>query len=350
MATRGYQRGRTRRAKAELVDIQVGDPTAVRDELDLGSMALQDDDAVAITGGSITSTDLRTNHDLVLSDNAGYGIRLNVDSPQFGWQDLLGEVRVETTAGATNVPALTTYASSMIKQYKFSAGDSVQNTYHVPHDILTGSTAHFYLHVHWSHDSATVSTTGQVTWDVYATYAKGHNRGSFATPVNNQVSGYSSTVQRQHIINEIQISGSAGSTALLATTDLEPDGLILVTTKLNATSLSGGELPFLHYVDIHYQSIGVGTIDKAPPFYSITRVELGSSAGSGAYAEGAADVAVPMSAAGTGEGTLESTIPGMASVYSGAGSSGALVGGADLLTGMSADGIATATFQATAST
>jgi len=53
---------------------------------------------------------------------------------------------------------------------------------------------------------------------------------------------------------------------MLDTNDLEDDGLFLVRADL-ATSTSTDN-PFLHFVDIHYQSTGIPTKNRAPDFYA----------------------------------------------------------------------------------
>ena len=54
--------------------------------------------------------------------------------------------------------------------------------------------------------------------------------------------------------------------------DLEPDGVIILRFELTANDITvaGGAAPapFIHYVDIHYQSMSNGTKDKVPDFYT----------------------------------------------------------------------------------
>ena len=74
------------------------------------------------------------------------------------------------------------------------------------------------------------------------------------------------------MIAEIQLSAASPTASQIDTDDLEVDGLILCRTYLSANNItvSGGGVPdpFLHFVDIHYQSTGIPTKNKAPNFYS----------------------------------------------------------------------------------
>lgn len=202
--------------------------------------------------------------DPVVSKDSGRGIKVDLDSPTFGWRDLLGVIRTRGV-GATD-PNDATYRGN-IKGYQFSVNDEAWIEYHIPHDYVAGTDIH--LHFHWSHNSALV-TGGTVTWGADITYAKGHNQAAFPAPVNPTVVSNASTTQYQHIITEVQISASAPSAVQIDSDDLEPDGVLLVRVYLSANDItSSGAVPdpFLHYADIHYQTSNVGTKQKAPDFY-----------------------------------------------------------------------------------
>ena len=83
--------------------------------------------------------------------------------------------------------------------------------------------------------------------------------------------GTASTTQYQHILSETQYSASAPAGLQLDTDDLEVDGVILVRLEMttnNITSSGAVPDPFIHYVDVHYQSTGIATKAKAPDFYT----------------------------------------------------------------------------------
>lgn len=200
-----------------------------------------------------------SNGSLVVSKNSGSGIFVDPSSPTYGWRDLLSTITVEETGGA-NRPTFVTYLGG-IKQYRFSNNDQVWTEFHLPHDYAPGT--EIFIHAHWSHIASNV-VSGGVTWGFEMTYAKGHDQAAWHSPVTTTVQQNASTVQYQHMIAETQASGGA----LLVTGDLEPDGVILARVYVSANDMSPSTLPFLHYVDIHYQSTGMATKQKSPNFYT----------------------------------------------------------------------------------
>ena len=202
---------------------------------------------------------------LVFEKESGNGIEIDPASPDFGWRDLIGEIRTRGV-GATD-PNDATYRGG-IKAYKFSVNDEAWIDYHIPHDYAAGTDIH--LHFHWSHNSAVV-TGGTITWAAEIIYAKGHDQAVFAAPVTSTVSPNASTTQYQHMVSEDQISASSPSASQIDTDDLEPDGVIMVRVYLSANNItSSGAVPdpFLHLADIHYQSTGIPTKSKSPNFYA----------------------------------------------------------------------------------
>jgi len=166
--------------------------------------------------------------------------------------------------GTAADPTYVTYQGS-IKQAQFDVGDEVYMEFHLPHDYVLGTT--IYVHAHWSHNSALV-TTGGITGNFEASYAKGHDQDFFATPIVAALVDTASTVRYQHIITEGPLSSVGGVGGLLKTEDLEPDGVILSRVELTGNTMDGGAKPFLHFVDIHYQSMGLGTKNRSPGFYT----------------------------------------------------------------------------------
>ena len=209
--------------------------------------------------------ELETDTYLNFEKASGYGIRIDPSSPDYGWRDIIGNVTTRNTGGSK--PTFTTYRDT-IQQYQFSAGNEEFYDFHLPHDYAEGTDIH--LHVHWSH-TGTLVTGGSCTFEYEVTYSKGHDQAPFPASVTNTFVGNASTTQYQHIITEIVISDPAPAATELDTDDLEVDGLILCRVELNANNItvSGGAVPdpFIHFVDIHYQSTGIPTKQKAPDFY-----------------------------------------------------------------------------------
>jgi hypothetical protein len=192
----------------------------------------------------------------------GIGAKVDIAVPTYPWLDLLGNIKYDPEAAA-NRPDLNVYRGN-IKQYQFAASDQAYLSFHMPHDYVPGTD--IFIHAHWSHISTTV-TSGSVTWGFEASYAKGHNRGAFSAPVTPTILQAASTVQYRHLIAETQLSAAGGAGSLLVTENLEPDGVVLVRAFLSANTISAAANPFMHYCDLHYQSTGIGTKQKAPDFY-----------------------------------------------------------------------------------
>lgn len=201
----------------------------------------------------------------VLPKTSGKGIKVDDAAPTFGWRDLRAEVRIRGIGGSD--PNDTTYSGN-IKAYSFSVNDEAWIEFHIPHDYVAGTDIH--LHFHWSHNSAIV-TGGSITIGANVIYAKGHDQAAFPAEITTTLSPNASTTQYQHMVSEVQLSAASPSASQIDTDDLEPDGLVLARVYLSANNItSGGAVPdpFIHEVDIHYQSTNIATKDKVPDFYT----------------------------------------------------------------------------------
>ena len=214
----------------------------------------------------ITTTGIVTADGLVLPKTSGKGIKVDTTTPTFGFADIIGDQFTKNT-GATK-PTLATYTGA-IQSFQFAAGDEAYMSYHIPHDYVLG--ADIFLHVHWSHTATTV-TGGTITFKLTSIYSKSHDQAPFSAPASGTYTGTASTVQFQQILSEIQLSASSPTGLQIDTDDLEPDGVVEMTFEVdvNNITVSGGGVPdpFIHFVDIHYQTTGlIGTKAKAPDFY-----------------------------------------------------------------------------------
>jgi hypothetical protein len=197
----------------------------------------------------------------------GYGLRVGPDSDlSFGWHDLIGSLFINDYA-AVNAPSFEIYRGG-IKQHRFAVNDEAQVSFHMPHDYLPDSDV--FIHAHWSHDSDKV-IGGSVTWGFELIYAKGHTQASFSQPIIVTELQYTSNEQFMHMICEAPASITGGSANLIDSSILEVDGLIFGRTYLVANDLQTSDSsivnPFLHTVDIHYQSTGAPTKRKSPNFW-----------------------------------------------------------------------------------
>lgn len=229
----------------------------------------------AAKGGPLTHaemdenfTDLRDGINLMVPKDPGEGIKVDsLGTPTFGWHDLIGTVFVPDPTD----PQAPTYATyrGVLHQYEFQENDEAQLLFHLPHDYVLGTT--IYIHAHWSHIASDV-TGGSVTWGFDLSYAKGHNQAAFSNPITIAEIQNASTVQYQHLVCEAPASIVGGAANLLDTNLIEPDGLVIGRVRLIANNLTSvGPQPniFLHTVDIHYQSSGVPTKNRAPNFWGV---------------------------------------------------------------------------------
>lgn len=193
---------------------------------------------------------------------SGTGIKIDETAPDWGWHDLKSDL---VLTGDASDPVWATYQGN-IKQMQFAVGKVISTNFHLPHDYALGTD--IFIHIHWSHNSATV-VSGDITGNFEVCYAKGYDQAFFSTPiVVNMNNVPASTVRYQHMVSEGQLSAALGAGGLLDTADLEPDGLLLCRLEMTANTINDGTDPFIHAIDIHYQSTGVGTKQKAPDFYT----------------------------------------------------------------------------------
>ena len=206
---------------------------------------------------------------LIFDKASANGIKVDPGAPTFGWRDLRAEIRTRGVGGTD--PNDSAYIGT-VKAYSFAVNDEAWIEFHIPHDYVAGTDIH--LHFHWSHNSAIV-TGGTITIEADVTYAKGHDQAQFSATVNPTVSptaiASASNGQYRHIVTEVQLSASTPGATQIDTDDLEPDGLILARVYLSANNIttSGGAVdPFIHEVDLHYQSTNIATKAKTPDFYT----------------------------------------------------------------------------------
>jgi hypothetical protein len=191
-----------------------------------------------------------------------------------GWRDLIGEIVVRGTPGAST-PSWAAYAGTTIFQYQFSNATTqeIWVNFHMQHDYKPGSD--LYLHIHWSQTTVdsggTAGVPGQAKWYFDVLYAKGHQQAAFSNSViTTSITQTASGTVRTHMIGEVQLSASSPSAAQLDSDNLEVDGVIMVRAYRNPGDADDtlNVTPFVHYVDIHYQTDRVNTINKAPNFYA----------------------------------------------------------------------------------
>jgi hypothetical protein len=203
---------------------------------------------------------------LIVAKTQGIGVKVDIDTPTFGWRDITATVQPKATGGGS--PARAIYAGGNLAQYAFIANDVCEFEFHLPHDYVPSTD--LYFHVHWSHNGTSI--TGTATFTVYYTYAKGHNQQVFPAEKTLTISydtvDLATTPQYMHRIDEVVMTDETASATLTDRDEIEVDGLILCTVKLTSLpTIGGGGKLFIHTCDIHYQSTNMATKGKAPAFY-----------------------------------------------------------------------------------
>lgn len=197
--------------------------------------------------------------DMILPNTSGVGIKVDETTPVFGWKDLVGNVGVRQGGGT--VPLFNSYLAGIYQYQIMDNGDEVFFEFHIPHDYVPNTD--MFIHTHWS---TILSAGGNATWEFVVLYANGYNQGAFnTTSATLTVTSAASPTPYQHLISEIQFTSASPSTTRIDRSKIEIDGLILVRVK--CTTLPNRQ-PFLHYVDLHYQSTQLATKGRNIPFYT----------------------------------------------------------------------------------
>jgi len=205
----------------------------------------------------------------VYPKTSGIGIKVDTANPTFPWHDIIGDLTVDETDTA-NAANFTAYRGGVkARQFITEQTDVAYVNFHIPHDYLANST--IYMHFHWSHANTNVNG-GSVTWGAETMYAKGHGRGAWLAPILFTTAQNANTTQYTHMIAEGVLSTQGGSNVALPTEDIEPDGVLQCRIYLDSNDMTVSAntvpAPFVHMVDIHYQSTGIGTKQRSPDFYT----------------------------------------------------------------------------------
>jgi hypothetical protein len=213
----------------------VASPTSSASNIGVGT-----EDTPQFTGATLTDN-------LTLPKTSGKGIKIDTAAPTFGWRDILGQIVVKAV-GVTD-PDWAVYRGS-IYQYAFTNGAHLHEawlSYHIPHDYVPDTD--MLIHCHWS--QKTVDTGG----------AAGGAADPFIAPFTVSITQQASTTQYGHLIAEVQFTGAS-----LAANTVRVDGVLLVRIYRDSADAADtlNQDPFVHFVDIHYQSTNVGTKQNNP--------------------------------------------------------------------------------------
>lgn len=212
-----------------------------------------------------TFTTLAATSGMVAPKTSGAGIKVDTAAPTFGWADLVGD---DINSRNASSPTFQAWLGN-IYQFGFKTAAGIEElffAYHLPHDYVPET--NIFIHIHCS---CAASATGNVKWYFDATYAKGHNQAAFPAAITTSLVSAMSATAYKHLIQEVQLSTAGGSGTMLNTTNLEPDGLIILRLYRDASDVAdtSDQIIFVHAVDIHYQTTGIlGTKQKTPDFYT----------------------------------------------------------------------------------
>jgi hypothetical protein len=208
---------------------------------------------------------------LVIPKTAGYGLKVDTAAPTYPWRDLIGRISPREVGGTA--PTLAVYRGGAVREYAFAANDLADLQFHWPHDWVPGTDV--FIHVHWSHHGTAIS--GSIVFDFFSTFAKGFGGSIFPAEIQTTLTVSTPNIatipQYSHRVDEIQLSAASPTGNQLDTDDFEVDGLLLTNFRVTTIpTITGGATnePFVHHIDLHYQSTGMGTKNKAPSptFYS----------------------------------------------------------------------------------
>lgn len=175
-----------------------------------------------------------------------------------GWNDLLAPINNSNAAGITP-PAWKAMGANGHYGMHFTAGESAFVNFHVLHDWKVGTIA--YQHVHFLVDIA-LTAGDTITWKTHHTIARGHHQGESLTGTRTTTTmtytADGTEVAGEHLILEVPIADAIDL--------LETDTLIIMEIEMDAASVTGTEEIFGLQVDLHYESDGMLTKEKAPGF------------------------------------------------------------------------------------
>ena len=175
-----------------------------------------------------------------------------------GWNDLVAYLNNSNAAGL-NPPSWKSMGANGHYGLHFTAGESAFATFHILHDYKVGTLA--YPHVHFLVNIA-LTAGDTITWLLSYTIARGHHQGESLT-------GTRSTISMTYTADGTEV---AGEHLILECSDaqaidlLETDSLVIMEVEMDAASVTGTEEIFGLMVDLHYQSDGTLTKEKAPGF------------------------------------------------------------------------------------
>ena len=173
-----------------------------------------------------------------------------------GWHDIVGVPQTRTTGGT--IPTLAQVGATIFWAHRFAINDEMWFAYHILHDYVVGSA--IFCHVHWFPVGTAINV---VRWEFSIVAAKGHQQEAFnlAAPTVVTVDRAPTGTSQMHYITEVANPGFSSAS-------LEPDSIMWVRIRrITNGGVNNTDPIFLLLSDLHYQSNGSPTKNKAPNFY-----------------------------------------------------------------------------------
>lgn len=204
---------------------------------------------------------------LVLPKTSGTGIKIDIDTPAFGYRDMIGILRPDL-AGA-NAPTLIVFRGGLTREYMYQAADKMDMNFHMPHDYVPGTD--LLIHTHWGHNGTNItSNTATITYGISYGDRQGLMSAEKTVVWTDTNVTIGNTPQYFHRVDEVPISNAGGTGGLFDRSIFKVDGILNVNlTFTTVPTVTGGTTPriAIFFCDLHYQSTNVGTKNSASPFY-----------------------------------------------------------------------------------
>ena len=193
------------------------------------------------------------------------GVKIGTTTPEFGWRTVPGVGFVDPTAPIG--PTIETYIGN-IAEFNFAENAAMIARVQMPHDYVEGTD--IYAIVNWSHNSDKV-TGGSVTFGFEISLAKSFEGNPFTSPILHSLAQNASTGQRILMHSESAVSTPGGSVTQLDTDEIESDAILITRFYLDSNDLITSDAstpnPFVHTVNLAYQSRVLPKRNRIPPFW-----------------------------------------------------------------------------------
>lgn len=174
------------------------------------------------------------------------------------WYDMIFPIVSAGRRGSSTDFSWTDYNSTGIYQPDFALNDDGIVVFHTNHDIMLGSK--MYPHVHWSTSG---TDTNPVHWELNYIQAKrdDDNPVAFGSKQTMTIIGTPSGTPYAHHVTETDDANAIDAP--------DVDSVIIMQIKrVTNGATDNADTVFGHFIDIHYQRGQLGSLNKAPDFFS----------------------------------------------------------------------------------